>query len=60
MNMNVFSINPNLIAVEESQEPLRKALEKYKIDCAMLPMRHERTLGGGFHCVTLDLIRSKL
>ena len=59
MNMNVFSINPNLIAVEESQEPLRKALEKYKIDCAMLPMRHERTLGGGFHCVTLDLIRSK-
>ena len=59
MNMNVFSINPNLIVVEESQEPLRKALEKYKIDCAMLPMRHERTLGGGFHCVTLDLIRSK-
>jgi glycine amidinotransferase len=60
MNMNVFSINPNLIAVEENQEPLRKALEKYKIDCAMLPMRHERTLGGGFHCVTLDLVRSKL
>lgn len=59
MNMNIFSINPNLIVVEESQEPLRKELEKYKIDCAMLPMRHERTLGGGFHCVTLDLIRSK-
>lgn len=58
MNMNVFSINPNLIAVEEHQEPLRKALEKYKIDCAMLPMRHERTLGGGFHCVTLDLLRN--
>lgn len=57
MNMNVFSINPNLIAVEENQTPLRKLLEKYKIDCAMLPMRHERTLGGGFHCVTLDLIR---
>ena len=60
MNMNIFSINPNLIVVEESQEPLRKELEKYNIDCAMLPMRHERTLGGGFHCVTLDLIRSNL
>jgi glycine amidinotransferase len=57
MNMNIFSINPNLIAVEENQTPLRKLLEQYKIDCAMLPMRHERTLGGGFHCVTLDLIR---
>ena len=58
MNMNVFSINPNLIVVEEHQEPLRKLLEDYNIDCAMLPMRHERTLGGGFHCVTLDLIRN--
>lgn len=57
MNMNIFSINPNLIAVEENQTPLRKSLEKYNIECAMLPMRHERTLGGGFHCVTLDLIR---
>jgi glycine amidinotransferase len=57
MNMNVFSINPTLIVVEEHQHPLRKELEKYKIDCAMLPMRHERTLGGGFHCVTLDLCR---
>lgn len=58
MNMNVFSINPNLIVVEEHQEPLRKLLEDYNIDCVMLPMRHERTLGGGFHCVTLDLIRN--
>jgi len=57
MNMNIFSINPNLTVVEEHQEPLRKLLEQYKIDCVMLPMRHERTLGGGFHCVTLDLIR---
>lgn len=57
MNMNVFSINPNLIVVEENQKPLQKVLEKYNIDCAMLPMRHERTLGGGFHCVTLDVVR---
>ena len=57
MNMNLFSINPNLVVVEEHQEPLRKSLEKYAIDCAMLPMRHERTLGGGFHCITLDIVR---
>jgi N-dimethylarginine dimethylaminohydrolase len=57
MNMNVLSINPNLIVVEENQKPLQKVLEKYNIDCAMLPMRHERTLGGGFHCVTLDVVR---
>jgi glycine amidinotransferase len=57
MNMNVFSISPDLIVIEENQHPLRKILEMKKINCAMLPMRHERSLGGGFHCVTLDIIR---
>jgi glycine amidinotransferase len=58
MNMNLFSVNPNLVALEQSQNNLRVELEKHKIECAMLPTRHERTLGGGFHCVTLDLERS--
>ena len=57
INMNLFSINENLVALEENQHNLRKELEKYSIECAMLPMRHQRTLGGGFHCVTLDLER---
>lgn len=57
INMNLFSINENLVILEEHQNNLRKQLEKYNIECAMLPMRHQRTLGGGFHCVTLDLER---
>jgi N-dimethylarginine dimethylaminohydrolase len=57
INMNLFSINPNLVVLEEHQYSLRRELEKYKIDCEMLPLRHQRTLGGGFHCVTLDLER---
>lgn len=57
VNMNLFSVNPNLVALEKHQEPTRKELEKYGIECAMLPMRHGRTLSGIFHCVTLDLER---
>jgi len=57
INMNLFSVNQNLIALEEHQTSLRHQLEKHGIECAMLPMRHQRTLGGGFHCVTLDLER---
>ena len=57
INMNLFSVNPNLVALEENQHNLRKELEKHGIECAMLPIRHQRTLGGGFHCVTLDLER---
>lgn len=57
VNMNLFSVNPNLVVLEENQHPTRKVLEKYGIECAMLPMRHGRTLSGIFHCVTLDLER---
>lgn len=58
ISMNLFSVNPNLVVVEEHQDPLRKELEKHGIECAMLPMRQSITLGGCFHCVTLDLERS--
>jgi len=56
-NVNLFSINPNLVVLEKHQEPTRKALEAKGIECAMLPLRHARTLGGCFHCCTLDLVR---
>jgi N-dimethylarginine dimethylaminohydrolase len=56
-NMNLFSVNPNLVVLEKHQEPTQRELEKYGIECAMLPMRYQRTLSGGFHCVTLDLER---
>jgi len=57
VSMNLFSLSPSRVVLEERQHNLRKELEKHNIECAMLPMRHARTLGGCFHCVTLDLIR---
>ena len=57
VNVNLLSINPNLVILEEHQTNLRDELEKHKIHSMMLPMRHARTLGGCFHCVTLDLFR---
>lgn len=58
MNVNLFSINPNLVVIPDLQLPLRKMLEKHKIECITLPGRQQRTLSGGFHCVTLDLERT--
>jgi glycine amidinotransferase/scyllo-inosamine-4-phosphate amidinotransferase 1 len=57
INVNLLSLSEELVVLEEHQEPTRRALEKYGIECLMLPMRHSRTLGGCFHCVTLDLVR---
>lgn len=57
VSMNLISVNPSLALVESSQISLVKELEKHGIDCKLLQMRHSRTLGGSFHCVTLDIGR---
>lgn len=58
VSINLLSVNPNLVVLEERQHNLRVLLEKHNIECAMLPMRHARTLGGCFHCVTTDIERA--
>jgi N-dimethylarginine dimethylaminohydrolase len=56
--MNMLVVNPNLVIVDKKQSSLMQTLKKYKIESIPLELRHSRTLGGGFHCVTLDLVRS--
>lgn len=57
INMNLISISPECVCLEENQHSLAVELEKHGIESVMLPTRHQRTLGGGFHCVTLDMER---
>jgi len=54
----MFSINPNLVMIDAAQTDLIKTLAQHGVDSIPLTLRHSRTLGGGFHCVTLDLERS--
>ena len=57
IDMNLFSISPDLVAVDKDQTALIKLLEKHGLDVAPLKLRHAKMLGGGFHCVTLDIRR---
>jgi N-dimethylarginine dimethylaminohydrolase len=57
IDMNLFSINPNLVVVDRDQTALIKLLEKQGLDVIPLKLRHSKMLGGGFHCVTLDVRR---
>jgi len=57
IDMNLFSINPNLVVVDRDQTGLIRLLEKRGLDVIPLKLRHSRMLGGGFHCVTLDIRR---
>ena len=58
IGMNVLSINPETVIVDEIQTKLIQQLEENKFKVIRLPMRQSRTLGGGFHCVTCDLERA--
>ena len=56
--MNMLIVDPNTVIVDCNQPELIRTLEQHKFTVIPLQLRHSRTLGGGFHCVTLDLIRS--
>jgi N-dimethylarginine dimethylaminohydrolase len=57
IDMNAFSINPNLVVVDRNQPTLIKILEREGLDVIPLKLRHSKLLGGGPHCVTLDVRR---
>jgi len=57
LGMNILTINENLVMVEEHQVSLMNLLSKYGIESIPVKLRHARTLSGGPHCITLDVIR---
>ena len=55
--LNMLVVDPSTVIVDRNQTNLIRMLELYNFTVIPLELRHSRTLGGGFHCVTLDLIR---
>lgn len=55
--LNMLSVDPQTVILDSRQSSLACILEKKGFTTIPLDLRHSRTLGGGFHCVTLDLIR---
>jgi glycine amidinotransferase/scyllo-inosamine-4-phosphate amidinotransferase 1 len=55
--LNCLSLSPDVVAVEQSQTNLMRALERHGIEPFPVQLRHMRTLSGGPHCVTLDVVR---
>lgn len=55
--MNMLVVDPQTVICDKHQANLIKTLESYKFTVIPMELRHSRTLGGGFHCVTLDLVR---
>src|SRR5271168_2869632 len=58
IDMNALSINQSLVVVDRNQPTLIKVLEKHGFDVIPLKLRHSKLMGGGPHCVTLDIRRT--
>lgn len=57
IGMNVLSLDQRHVLVQDIQVPLMRDLEKNGFTPVPCRWRHGRSLGGGFHCVTLDIRR---
>jgi glycine amidinotransferase/scyllo-inosamine-4-phosphate amidinotransferase 1 len=55
--MNMLVLDPETVIVDAAQTALITILKSKGIDAIPHTLSHSRTLGGGFHCVTLDTRR---
>ena len=55
--MNVLMIDPETVIIDANQTVIINILASKGITSIPLTLSHSRTLGGGFHCVTLDTRR---
>jgi len=55
--MNMLALDPETVIIDAVQTQLITILKSNGIDSIPLTLSHSRTLGGGFHCVTLDTRR---
>jgi len=58
IGMNFLVIAPGKAIVDKRQVGLIRELERHGVEVIPSQLTHCRSLGGGFHCVTLDVRRT--
>lgn len=56
--LNFLTVDPNTVICDPKQKVLQERLAAFGVNTIGVALEHSRTLGGGHHCVTLDLVRS--
>lgn len=57
MDINVLSIDENVVIVNERATGVRKSLEEHGFTVIPTKLEHGEIFAGGIHCSTLDLVR---
>lgn len=58
IDLNVLSVDPETVLVNEACPELMRTLERHGFTVVPVRHRHRRIFGGGFHCFTLDMVRT--
>ncbi|HEV7302450.1 MAG TPA: hypothetical protein VGN72_24135 [Tepidisphaeraceae bacterium] len=58
IDLNVLSVNPETVVANQDCPDVIRALELEGFLVIPVRHRHRRLFGGGFHCFTLDMVRS--
>ncbi|GAA4239890.1 glycine amidinotransferase [Actinomadura meridiana] len=58
IDLNVLSVSPDTVLVNEACPGLMRTLERHGFTAVPVRHRHRRLFGGGFHCFTLDTARA--
>jgi glycine amidinotransferase/scyllo-inosamine-4-phosphate amidinotransferase 1 len=59
IGMNILSVDPQTVIVDERQVPLMRLLEEHHITPVPIRFRHSYYMGG-IHCSTLDTVRDSI
>jgi glycine amidinotransferase len=57
ISMNVLSLDPDTVLVEEQEQPIIRLLESLGMTVVTCPFESVYSFGGGFHCCTTDVRR---
>jgi glycine amidinotransferase len=58
IDLNVLSVDPATVLVNDACPELMRVLERHRFTVVPVRHRHRRLFGGGFHCFTLDTVRT--
>lgn len=57
IGMNLLVVRPGVVIADDRQLPLIRTLESNGVEVIPQRLTHSRSLGGSFHCVSLDIRR---
>lgn len=57
LSMNVLSLSPTTVVVEEREHPLHELLDRLGFEVLTVPFRNVFEFGGSLHCATWDVRR---